>query len=122
MKQCKLPPQPNFKPIFEKFGEYKLSDGTTLKARAFLADIFQIGKNAIGPQFALSTVAAFRFIVPEKIRKQIMDKPIADRVDLNDPGWEHLDVVESKPAESMYVIEDKYLLTIKLEMMQLSPC
>jgi len=115
MHQFELPYQPDFKPLSEEFGEYRLSDGTTLKARVFLADLFQIGRDAVGPQYALSTVAAFRFIVPEKIRKQIVDKPAVDHVNPNDPGWEYLDVIESKPAESKYLIEDKYLLTLKLE-------
>jgi len=45
-----LPKQPDFKVINEEFGEYILEDGTAIRARVFLADLFIVGKDTINPK------------------------------------------------------------------------
>ena len=112
-----LPRQAEFKVIKEEFGEYKLEDGTVIKARVFLADLYVIGEDAIGPQIAYQVAVALRFIVPEAIRARVVGKPIADRVDPRDRGWKRLKVECLKPAESHYLVDGKYRLVLRLELL-----
>lgn len=110
-----IPPQLEFKPLEEGFGEYRLEDGTVLKARVILADVFKIGEDPLGPILAYSVIAAVRFIVPEEIRRAVASKPLANHVDVRDRGWKPVKIVEAKPAESRYVVEGKWLLKLRLE-------
>ncbi len=111
----KLPMQLEFKPLKEEFGEYRLEDGSIIKARLVLADVFMIGEDPIGPELAYSIAVAMRFIVPEEIRKRVKDKPLATHVDPRDPGWRRVRIVESKPAYSEYILENGWLLKLRLE-------
>jgi len=112
-----LPKQADFKVVKEEFGEYRLEDGTLIKARVILADLYILGEDAIGPQIAYQTAVAIRFIVPEEIRKEMKGKNPADRISPKDPGWKRIRVETLKPAESHYIINDKYELTLKLELL-----
>lgn len=112
-----LPKQAEFEVIKEEFGEYRLEDGTRIRARVFLADLYIIGEDAIGPQIAYQVAVALRFIVPEEIRVKVKEKPIADRVDPKNPGWRRLKIECVKPAESHYIIDDRYELVLRLELL-----
>ena len=113
--EYEIPPQLEFKPLEERFWEYKLEDGTVIKARVILADVFKIGEDPVGPRLAYSAVAAIRFIVPEEIRRSDAGKPLADHIDMRDRGWKPMKIVEARPAESRYVLEGKWLLRLRLE-------
>jgi hypothetical protein len=113
--EYEIPPQLEFKPLEEGFGEYRLEDGTIIKARVILADVFKIGEDPVGPRLAYSAVAAIRFVVPEEIRRGVASKPLADHVDMRDRGWRPVKIVEARPAESRYVLENKWLLRLRLE-------
>jgi len=113
--EYEIPLQLEFKPLEEGFGEYKLEDGTVIKARVILADVFKIGEDPVGPRLAYSAVAAIRFIVPEEIRRNVAGKPLADHVDMRDSGWKTVKIVDVRPAESRYVLEDRWLLRLRLE-------
>jgi len=73
--EYEIPPQLEFKPLEEGFGEYRLEDGTIIKARVILADVFKIGEDPVGPRLAYSAVAAIRFIVPEERRRGVASNP-----------------------------------------------
>jgi len=110
-----IPPQLKFVPKEEKFGEYRLEDGTIIEARVFLADIIKIGEDPVGPRIAYSTVAAIRFLVPEELRRKVLSKPVVDHVEPRDKGWVPVKIVDAKPAISKYIIDDKWLLVLRLE-------
>ncbi len=110
-----IPPQLEFKPIKERFGEYNLEDGTTIRARVILTDVFKVGEDPVGPRLAYSAIAAIRFIVPEEIRRRVADRPLTDYVDARDRGWKSVRIVKARPAESEYVLENRWLLRLRLE-------
>lgn len=113
--EYEIPPQLEFKPLEERFGEYKLEDGTIIKARVILADVFKVGEDPVGPSLVYSAVAAIRFVVPEEIRRKVANKPLADSVDASNHGWKQVKIVEARPAESIYVLENRWLLKLRLE-------
>jgi len=102
VQEVKIPIQLEFKPLREEFGEYKLEDGCIIKARVILVDVYMVGEDPVGPQLTYSTTAAMRFIVPDDIRRRVMDKPLAMYIDAKDPGWKQIKVLESNPAYSEY--------------------
>jgi len=117
VQEVRIPVQLGFKPLREDFGVYKLEDGCVIEARVILADVHMVGEDAVGPQLAYSAIAAVRFIVPDDIRRKVIDKPLATSVDVKDPGWRHVKVLESNPAYSEYILDDKWLMKLRLEVL-----
>jgi len=115
IQEIRIPVQLEFKPLREEFGVYKLDDGCTIKARVILADVHMTGEDAVGPQLVYSVVVAMRFIVSDDVRRRVANRPLATYVDARDPGWKPVKVVESNPAYSEYVLDDRWLLKLRLE-------
>lgn len=115
VQEVKIPIQLEFKPLREEFGVYKLEDGCVIKAKVILADVHMLGEDAVGPQLAYSVVVAMRFTVPDDVRRRVADKPLATYVDAKDPGWRPVKVLESNPAYSEYILDGRWLLKLRLE-------
>jgi len=115
VQEVKIPTQLEFKPLREEFGVYKLEDGCVIKARVILADVHMLGEDAVGPQLAYSVVVAMRFTVPDDVRRRVADKPLATYVDAKDPGWRPVKVLESNSAYSEYILDGRWLLKLRLE-------
>jgi len=111
----RIPIQLEFKPLREEFGVYKLEDGCIIKARVILADVHMVGEDAVGPQLVYSVTVAIRFIVPDDVRRRVADRPLATFVDARDLGWRPVKVLESNPAYSEYILDGKWLMKLRLE-------
>lgn len=97
-------------------GYIKLSDGTEIELKILIIDIRESGFSPFGGiNFDVKTVGGVTTKhVPENLKKQVMEKPLAPPEPPRD-GWEILYIVEQKPAEAWDIINSsKGLFQVKV--------
>jgi hypothetical protein len=87
-------------------GRIRLSDGAVLKLRILIVDVRESGFSPFGGvNFDVKVVGGVAVeSLPEDIKKLVLDKPLAPPEPPKD-GWELLDIVEQKPAETWDVVK-----------------